>query len=155
MFWLGCLLFIYFSFRADGWITWTEFKGVTRWLLKGPEKVPCCRACEIELPDPMLREPLRYGAFVCLDCADEVEEAAGRLLPEWYTKPLPPRAREVPIQECPYVCAGCGVQCDHWCDKCDGAIVELAEVLEVKTALDKDRSREMTDSEFKRFIVPS
>lgn len=90
------LLWEAYVWKRQG-MTWREIKGVTRFLLLGPGPTPKCRVCEIDLPDPMLREELGHGAFVCLDCEEEVRLEAGLIRPDWFDQPCPPEGpKEVP-----------------------------------------------------------
>jgi hypothetical protein len=87
----------YRCWKRDGH-SWSEAKSVTKWLFLGPGPTPQCRVCEVDLPDPMLRDELGHGAFVCLDCEEEVRLEAGLIRPDWFDQPLPPEGQEVPKQ---------------------------------------------------------
>jgi hypothetical protein len=113
---LFAVLFMYFDGHEAVRPTWREIKGVTRFLLSGPEPTPNCRACGKELPDPMLREALGHGAFVCEPCNDEIELEVGLAYPSWWTEKEPPALNAVPPPTT-YNCAGCGNEHpkDHVC----------------------------------------
>lgn len=82
--------------KRGGRLTLREVAGVTKWLMLGPGETPKCRVCEIECPDPMLREDIGYGAVLCMDCEEEVRLEAGLIRPDWFDQPLPPEGPEVP-----------------------------------------------------------
>jgi DNA-directed RNA polymerase subunit RPC12/RpoP len=116
-----CLVALVWALAVEspkiGRLTWREIKGVTRFLLSGPEPTPYCRACGKELPDPMLREPLGHGAFACEECNDKIELEVGLAYPSWWTeKALPPMENVVAPPET-YICAACGDEHprDHIC----------------------------------------
>lgn len=73
------------------------------------DSTPRCRQCEVGLADPLFRNAIGHGAYLCDDCNEVIELEVGLRYPDWWNESdkAPPKAIPPPQH---YLCGFCKVE---------------------------------------------